>query len=170
MDMKEEITNEKVYVKPKKFDDNFLLTIITCGLWKIYWDYRIINNTQTIIKQKVTKTEFWKFFGLNIISLGLYKYYWYYKVGNPNEDLNKNKDLRFKFLSLLILQLLLGTLNRCLKVWNIYMGLSLFTITLIIIDIVNIIIDFRITYIMQENINDYVNRNFKKNIKKEILV
>lgn len=76
----------------KKIDPwkGLVLSIITCGIYGIYWQYHYINYVQYLRTGK--KYGFFKFIGLSIITCGIYQFYWFYQAGVAiyNEKVRKN--------------------------------------------------------------------------------
>jgi len=56
-----------------------LFTIITCGVYFIYWMYAITEEVNSYLGDNDTSGGLVVLFG--IITCGIYTFYWYYKMG-----------------------------------------------------------------------------------------
>ena len=56
-----------------------ILSIITFGIYGIYWLYCLANDVNTLTGEE--ESSGFKVLALSIITLGLYELYWLYKVG-----------------------------------------------------------------------------------------
>lgn len=55
-----------------------LLTLVTCGLYDIYWQYRQMVSVNDMVGAR--KYRFWPWLLLTLLSLGLYNIYHQYRV------------------------------------------------------------------------------------------
>ena len=58
-----------------------LLTIITCGIYGIYWFITMTNEVVAVSKGKVYNTSGGTAFLLTLITCGIYGFYWAYQMG-----------------------------------------------------------------------------------------
>lgn len=65
-----------------------ILSIITCGLYYIYWQIVLTNELNRACR--VNDTSGIMVLLLNIITCGLYSYYWSYRCGNKIDYLQNN--------------------------------------------------------------------------------
>lgn len=54
-----------------------LLTIVTCGVYGLYWMYKVMESLSII--KKDYNNEFWKWLVLSFITCSIYNIYWTYK-------------------------------------------------------------------------------------------
>ncbi len=60
-----------------------VLSIVTCGIYGIYFFYVLANDVNTICEgDGETTTSYVVAFLLSIITCGIYMWFWYYKLGN----------------------------------------------------------------------------------------
>ncbi len=57
-----------------------ILSIVTCGIYAIYWMY-CINDAAVRTTPEEWNTGFGMVFLLSIVTCGIYSYYWNYKMG-----------------------------------------------------------------------------------------
>lgn len=57
-----------------------VLSIITCGLYNIYWNYRQFQAMNTLLGREEYK--FWPWLLLSIVTCGIYHIYYEYKMGS----------------------------------------------------------------------------------------
>lgn len=55
-----------------------LLTVVTCGLYDIYWQYRQMLSVNDMLGE--TKYRFWPWLLLTLLTLGLYNVYHEYRL------------------------------------------------------------------------------------------
>ncbi len=75
-----------------KQDRNFLtivlLSIVTCGIYWLYYLYEVARDTNQMCQGDGEETAgLGMYFFLSIVTCGIYAYYWYYKLG---DRLHKN--------------------------------------------------------------------------------
>lgn len=66
-----------------------LLTIITCGIYGLFWQYRQMSALNGFLGRK--EYDFWMWFLLSIITCGIFAMYYEYKMAN---GLNEIKEAR----------------------------------------------------------------------------
>ncbi len=76
-----------------------LLTIVTCGLYGIYWWYTIHEEAMKVNPQEITQS-FAISYLLSIVTCGIYMFYWQYKLGRAFMPINGGKDNSILFLVL----------------------------------------------------------------------
>lgn len=60
-----------------------LLSLITCGIYPLYFIYKIADDVNTMCEGDGEKTSgLLMYFLLTIVTCGFYPLYWYYKIGN----------------------------------------------------------------------------------------
>lgn len=69
---------------------SIVLTIITCGIYGIYWFICLVNELNIAADEKQA-TSGGMVFLLTIVTCGIYLFYWMYKAG---EKINKAKAMR----------------------------------------------------------------------------
>lgn len=93
-----------------------LLTIITCGLYGIYWMIKLNDDINSIVgKPEATSGVMVLVFTL--ITCGIYGLYWYYKMGENVDAINANRgnaSSNSGILYLVIGLFGLGIVNYCL--------------------------------------------------------
>ena len=70
-----------------KQDRNFLtivlLSLVTCGIYWLYYIYEIARDTNQICQGDGEETPgLAAYFFLSLVTCGIYAYYWYYKLGD----------------------------------------------------------------------------------------
>lgn len=66
-------------VKSRNIVVQILLSIVTCGIYGIYWFITLTDDTAK--KSGDTSLDGVKAFLLTLITCGIYGYFWYYKMG-----------------------------------------------------------------------------------------
>ena len=56
-----------------------IFTLITCGLFNIYWNYRQMEACNELLNRK--EFDFWMWLLLTIITCGIYHIFYQYKMG-----------------------------------------------------------------------------------------
>ena len=60
-----------------------ILTIVTCGIYSLYFIYSFAKDMNTMCEGDGQKTSgLLMFWILSLVTCGIYSFYWYYKVGN----------------------------------------------------------------------------------------
>lgn len=67
-----------------------LLSIVTCGIYGIYW-FVCLNDDANVLSDRPGDTSGGVAFLLTLVTCGIYSFYWAYKMG---EKLNAAKALR----------------------------------------------------------------------------
>lgn len=144
----------KLEIKSRSFWANILLSVVTLGIYGLFYGYYLINAIASIRDDKEVKSEFWKLLGLNIITLGLYQFYWYYKISKTNVVLKNDVNYTFPiFGAFAIGYIIMIIANALLKASG---GVSPLAS---ILSLVSIVVATYPVYIMQKMVNTYVNEN-----------
>lgn len=144
----------KLEIKSRSFWVNILLSVVTLGIYGLFYGYYLINAIASIRDDKEVKSEFWKLLGLNIITLGLYQFYWYYKISKTNIVLKNDVNYTFPiFGTFAIGYIIMIIANALLKASG---GASPLAS---ILSLVSIVVATYPVYIMQKMVNTYVNEN-----------
>lgn len=94
-----------------------VFSIITCGIYGIYWFIMLTNEIVEVSEGKEYNTSGALAFVFTLITCGIYGYYWYYKMGKSLYATNKDKGIESDDSSLvyLILGIFgLGIVSYCL--------------------------------------------------------
>lgn len=67
-----------------------ILSIITCGIYSIYWFVTLTNNMNKA-SGRTNDTSGGAAFGLSIVTLGIYGYFWAYKLGEKRDIVAKEE-------------------------------------------------------------------------------
>jgi hypothetical protein len=70
---------EVVIVQQRNLGLAILLSIVTCGIYSLYWMYVLTNEVSQLTGEKTF--EGGKVILLSIITCGIYTYFWYYQLG-----------------------------------------------------------------------------------------
>lgn len=70
-----------------------LLSIITCGIYGLYWQYKQMVTLNAWLKRD--EYSFWLWFFLSIITCGIYGIYYEYKMANGINTVQADNDLVF---------------------------------------------------------------------------
>lgn len=94
-----------------------LLSIVTCGIYGLYWFYCIVNELNTASGHP-EDTSGGMVILFTIITCGIYGYYWYYKAGEKVAEVKWRQtglhDSGTSILYLVLSLLGLGIINDCL--------------------------------------------------------
>lgn len=95
---------------------NVILSIVTCGIYAIYWFITLTDDAREYAKDSNMQSGGIAFL-LTLVTCGIYGIYWAYKMGKLIEQGQKNCGLAAKDNSILylILEIFgLGIINYCL--------------------------------------------------------
>ena len=67
-----------------------ILTLITCGLFNLYWNYKQMEACNLLLKREDFKFIYWLLF--SILTCGIYHIYYQYKMGAAIIEIQKNTD------------------------------------------------------------------------------
>lgn len=70
-----------------------LLSVITCGLYALYWIYKMSQEIQMVEKEREGTSPGLELV-LCIVTCGLYTYYWYYKYAKKIYVIQDDLDIR----------------------------------------------------------------------------
>ncbi len=94
-------------IEERSIATNVILSIITCGIYGIFWFITLTNDTKIVSGDADFSGG--KYFLLNLITCGVFGIYWGYKLG---QNINKAKSVRnMPTEDLPILYLVLMALN-----------------------------------------------------------
>lgn len=88
-----------------------LFTIITCGIYGIYWFICMTNEMNETVPDDKYQTSGGMAFLFTIITCGIYGFYWNYCMG---QKMDKEKDGNNAILFLILSILGLGIINLCI--------------------------------------------------------
>ena len=85
---------------------SIVLSIITCGIYGIYWFIVMTNDVKTVAEDNDLASGGMAFF-LTLITCGIYGYYWAYKMGEliKTAQTKKNMQVSDNAIIYLILQI-----------------------------------------------------------------
>ena len=78
-------------VQKRSIGLNIVLSIVTCGIYFIYWFITLTNDVNTASNHSQDGTSGGVAFLLSLVTCGIYGYYWAYKQG---EKINEAKAMR----------------------------------------------------------------------------
>lgn len=102
-------------IKNRNIAVAILLTIVTCGIYGIFWFISMTDESNSLSDQEYTSGGM--AFLLTLVTCGIYGIYWNYKMGEKMFNIGKkyNKQISDNSVLYLILGLLgLGIVNYCL--------------------------------------------------------
>lgn len=68
-------------IKNRSIAVSIILTIITCGIYGIYWFIVMTDDAVKANNGKEYQTSGGVAFLLSLVTFGIYTYYWYFKMG-----------------------------------------------------------------------------------------
>ena len=77
---------EKNYDNPKKYCICIILSIVTCGIYGIYWFICVTNDTNVVSGHASDGTSGGVAFILSVITCNIYGLYWAYKQGEKLDE------------------------------------------------------------------------------------
>ncbi len=94
-----------------------VLSIVTCGIYGLFWFVSITDDTNTVSEQK--STGGWMAVLLTLITCGIYGLYWAYKMGEKITAAKRARGLGLDSENLSVLYLVLQLfglmiVNQCL--------------------------------------------------------
>lgn len=89
-----------------------ILSIITCGIYAIYWMISLNNDMCAATPDDAFQTSGGIVFLLSLVTCGFYGLYWIYKMGCKMDQLASDKSHAILFLVLQIFGL--GIVNYCI--------------------------------------------------------
>ena len=104
-----------VVIKHRSIPLAIFLSIITCGIYGIYWMVKITNDTNALTKD----TEFVSgivAFLLTLVTCGIFMIYWAYKIGKKVDQLDNtgsdHTSILFLVLSIICLDIVVFALTQ----------------------------------------------------------
>lgn len=76
-------------VKPRNIVVAILLSLVTCGIYSIYW-FIVMTNEMNALTGHDKDTSGGMAFLLSLVTCGIYSYYWAYKMGEKKDQLTGN--------------------------------------------------------------------------------
>lgn len=70
---------------------HIILTILTCGLFNIYWNYKQMQACNDLLERD--EFIFWKWCLLIIITCGIYHIFYQYKMGSSIVEIQDDKGM-----------------------------------------------------------------------------
>ncbi|MCF7907934.1 MAG: DUF4234 domain-containing protein [Candidatus Omnitrophica bacterium] len=67
-----------------------ILTLLSCGFFNIYWNYRQMEACNDLLGKK--EFDFWLWFLLTIVTCGIYHIFYQYKMGSAIVEIQHNKN------------------------------------------------------------------------------
>lgn len=99
-------------IKERNLALAIVLTVITCGIYGIYWMVKINDEALKLAGEKGPSGVV--VFLLNIITCGIYGFFWSYKMGVCTDKLKGNSNGYSGILYILLMALGLGIVNYAL--------------------------------------------------------
>ena len=109
----------KTGVQPRSLVTAIVLSIVTCGIYGIYW-FVCLTNEMNKLSGRPNDTNGGTAFFLNLITCGIYFYYWAYKMGEKRDVIARENGssnilylvLAFVGLSIVVNCLLQDAINK----------------------------------------------------------
>ena len=93
-----------------------ILTLLTCGLFNLYWNYRQMNACNDLLDDE--EFNYWIWLLLLIVTCGLYHIYYQYKMGRAiveiQNDMNEKVFDTLPIISLIVTILGLSIIVDCI--------------------------------------------------------
>lgn len=113
-------TENKNYTLETKYKNSvpvyLLLSLVTCGLFGIYWNYIIMQACNDLLEKK--EFDFISWFFLTIITCGIFNLYYKYKLGRAITEIQQAKGkppfYNLPTISLLVTILDFGIVVNCI--------------------------------------------------------
>ena len=86
------VNQPNMTIEPRDIILPILLTFLTCGLYALYWQYKLTNEIHALSGKPQTTSGGMAVF-YTIITFTFYGYYWLYKIGKELSLLRQEKDL-----------------------------------------------------------------------------
>ena len=90
-----------------------ILTIVTCGIYGIYWFVVMTDETNALAPKNAT-TSGGKAFLLCLVTLGIYSIYWNYKLGAKVDEMKGVENGNTAIMYLIIGLIGFSIINHCL--------------------------------------------------------
>lgn len=105
-------TNNISGIKKRNIFLAILFTILTCGLYGLYWQVKINDETLELANEHGSSGVM--VILLTIITCGIYGYYWSYKMGNCGDKMRGNPNGNTGIMYIILMVLGLGFISTCL--------------------------------------------------------
>ncbi len=89
-----------------------LFSIITCGIYYIYWQIVINNDMNYLTPEDSFQTSGGIVFLFSLITCGIYTWYWAYRMGNKMDQIKNGSAHAILFILLQVFGL--GIVNYCI--------------------------------------------------------
>lgn len=99
-------------VKNRNIALAILFSIITCGIYFIYWQIMINNDMNYLTPEDSFQTSGGIVFLLSLITCGIYAWYWAYRMGCKMDLMKNGESHAILFILLQIFGL--GIVNNCI--------------------------------------------------------
>ena len=100
-------------IKPRSIVTAIILSIVTCGIYGIYW-FVCLTNELNILSGHDQDTSGGMCFLLGLVTCGIYTYYWAYKMGEKRDELAGNPGGSSGILYLVLMLLGVGIVDYAL--------------------------------------------------------
>lgn len=77
-------------IKQRNIAMCIILSIVTCGIYSLYWFYQMTNDVASTNNKEYT-TSGGTAILLTIVTCGIYSFYWNYKMGKALDDVNMGR-------------------------------------------------------------------------------
>ena len=81
-----------------------VLTLVTCGIYGIYWFIKITDETN-VVANTPDDTSGGMAFLFTLITCGIYGYFWYYKIGDKLDNASVSRGMASQSRGILYLVL-----------------------------------------------------------------
>lgn len=81
-----------MYIKPRSPIAVILLTLLTCGIYSIYWLYVTSRDLQELERDMDSTSPFVEIL-LIFVTCGIYTFFWYYKYAKKVAVIQTNKNM-----------------------------------------------------------------------------
>jgi hypothetical protein len=100
-------------VKKRGIVSSLIFSLITCGLYVIYWIIKVTNEMNTLLDRKNATGGLMTII-FTILTCGLYGFYWAYKLGDNVDLLKGNRSGNTGILFLVVYIFCFGIINVAL--------------------------------------------------------
>ncbi len=101
-----------VFIERRSIALCIVLSIVTCGIYGLYWMYKITEDANTL-NSETYNTSGTMVIVLNLVTCGIYGFYWAYMIGKKLALIDKtgNKDTSTQGILYCILYFLVGIIS-----------------------------------------------------------
>lgn len=100
-------------VKPRSIALSLIFTLVTCGLYGLYWIVKVTDEMNTLLNRRNATGGLMSVI-FTIITCGFYGFYWAYKLGDNVDLLKGNRGGNTGILYLILYIFLFGIINLVL--------------------------------------------------------